>query len=241
MTNKKSYFYGPVPSRRLGFSLGLELIPKKLCSFNCLYCQAGRTRDKSLKRFSYVKISQLKKELSQVLKRKPKIDYITISGSGEPTLHKGLDKIIAVLKKTTKNKYPICVITNSSLLYRKKVRTELAQADLIMPSLDAVGPALFKKINKPISGLSLNKIIQGLIALRREFKGKIYLEIMLLGGVNDTISEAKKFKQVIQKIKPDRVLLNLPVRPSENKVVLPTLLRLKQFKKILGRRTQAIK
>ena len=238
-----SYLFGPVSSRRLGCSLGVDLIPEKICSFDCLYCQVGISSKKSLTRRWYIDFDRFKKEIKNIVKDKLKLDYITISGRGEPTLHKGLDKIITAIKEGTKGKYPICVITNSSLLYRKDVRRELRKADLIMPSLDSAYAKTFNKINKPCKGITFKKIVNGIISLRKEFsakggsvsggKGKIWLEIMLLKGMNDSLKEAQGFKKLIEKINPDRVQLNLPVRPAAIKLELPSKKRIEQIKNIL--------
>ncbi|UCD15910.1 MAG: radical SAM protein [Candidatus Omnitrophota bacterium] len=228
-----SYFYGPVPSRRLGLSLGVDVVPAKVCSFDCIYCQVGVTTTKSLRRFFYVDLDKFRKELKDILRKQPKIDYITFSGSGEPTLHKNLDKIIRITKEITQSRYPVCVITNSSLLYRKDVRRELKQADLIIPSLDAASSKNFYKINRPAAGITFKKVIDGLIALRREFKGKIWLEIMLIANINDSVKEAKGFKRIIEKIAPDKVQLNLPVRPTPVKLKLPTKGKLSILAKII--------
>lgn len=233
-----SYFYGPVPSRRLGFSLGVDLVPKKSCSFNCVYCQLGKTTHKTIRRFSYINLKKLESELRGILKKKPKIDYITISGSGEPTLHKNIDKIIAAIKKVTKKKIPVCVITNSSLLYRASVRKQLRNADLIIPSLDAACAKTFQKINRPHKSITFKKIVNGLVKLREEFKGKIWLEIMLVKGINDNVGEAKKFKCLVDKIKPDKVQLNLPVRPSSYKISPPLPKAVSRIKKIIDNKAE---
>jgi len=187
-----------------------------------------------VRRFYCVDLPRLIEELKKVIKRNPKIDYITLSGSGEPTLHKNLDKIISAIKKSTGRRYPVCVITNSSLLYRKSVRRELKKADLIVPSLDAASAKTFYKINHPHKGITFKKIISGLMALRKEFKGKIWLEIMVVAGINDSRDEARKFKAVIRKIKPDKVQLNLPVRPAGQKMKLPSSKRIDLIKKIMN-------
>ncbi len=236
----KSYFYGPVPSRRLGFSLGVDLLPKKTCSFNCLYCQLGLSSKKTAKRFSSLKLSKFKEDLGEIINRNPEINYITISGSGEPTLHKGLDKIIATIKKVTRNKYPVAVITNSSLLYRKGVRDELKMADLIVPSLDAASEKTFSKINRPLKGVTLKKIVSGLISLRKEFKGKIWLEIMLISGINDSKGEIEKFREIIKRINPDKIQLNLPVRPAGVKISLPRESKIEMIKKVLGKSSKVV-
>lgn len=235
-----NYFYGPVPSRRLGFSLGVNLTPKKFCTFNCIYCQIGKTSKKTVKRFFCVDMARFEKELQEIIRKKPRIDYISISGAGEPTLHKNLDLIIDTIKRVTKNKYPVAVITNSSLLHKKEAREELLFADLIVPSLDGATKKSFSQIDKPQKSITFEKIIKGLINLRKEFKGKIWLEIMLIGGINDSLSEAYKFKELINKIKPDKVQLNLPVRPSGVKIALPEYSRVKAIKKIIGPRAEIV-
>jgi len=229
-----TYFYGPVYSRRLGFSLGVDLFPKKTCSFDCVYCQLGPGKEKLTRRISSVDLSQLKQELKAIIRKKPRIDFITISGSGEPTLHKNLDKIIKAIKVVSRGKYPVCVITNSSLLYRKKVREELGRADLIIPSLDAATPKTFRKINRPSAELGLKKVLGGLVKLAKQFKGEIWLELMLVKGVNDSLAEAKKFKEIIKRINPDKLQFNLPVRPATTKLELPSSKKLEQIKKIIG-------
>lgn len=235
-----NYFYGPVPSRRLGFSLGVNLTPRKFCTLDCIYCQLGKATKKTVQRFFYVDPVEFKKELTKIINSNPKIDYISISGSGEPTLHKRLDKIIDAIREITNNKYRICVITNSSLLYKKEVRKELASADLIIPSLDAATNKSFSRIDKPHKQITFRKIVNGLINLRKEFKGKIWLEIMLLGGINDSLKEAIIFKKLVAKIKPDKVQLNLPVRPAGVNITLPDYERVKEIKKIIGRKCEIV-
>lgn len=235
-----SYFYGPVPSRRLGLSLGLDLLPKKVCSFNCLYCQLGRTTKQVMRRFSFVDLNKMSIEIRQKIKDYPNIDYITIAGSGEPTLHKDLDKIISRLKKATHNKYPVCVITNSSLLYRKTVRNELQQADLIIPSLDAATPEIFNKINRPHKKVSFVKILDGLFKLRKEFRGEIWLEIMLMEGFNCNAQEADKFRKIVKELKPDKVQLNIPVRPAGIDISIPNMVKLNKIKNIIMGGTEIV-
>lgn len=235
-----SYFYGPVPSRRLGFSLGVDLIPKKTCTLDCLYCQLGCSEKKTMKRFFYVDMRKFTQELKEITKTNPKIDYITISGSGEPTLHKSLDKIIRAIKKIVKNKYPVCVITNSSLLYRKDVRNELKAADLIIPSLDAATSGTFRRINRPHKAVVFKKLIKGIISLRKEFKGKIWLEIMLIAGVNDTIAELEKFREIAKNINPDKVQLNLPVRPCCFKLSGPSPKKLERIVEIINSNAEIV-
>lgn len=235
---KASYFYGPVFSRRLGFSLGVDLLPPKTCSFDCIYCQLGSEPRRSLLRKHWVDMDEFKRQLGSIMENKPVIDYITISGSGEPTLHKDLDKIITTIKTITKNRYPVCVITNSSLLHIKKVRHELRQADVIIPSLDAARASTFNFINKPHKNISLRKIINGLMALRREYKGKIWLEIMFVAGINDSFRELLAFRDIIGKFKPDKVQINIPLRPTPQIVRLPSPEQIKKIQSILSAVTE---
>jgi len=235
-----SYFYGPVASRRLGLSLGIDILPKKICTFSCVYCQLGSTPKKTLRRFSFVDLDKFKKELKSIIKKNPQIKSLTIAGSGEPTLHKDLDKIISIIKKVTKNKYSVCVITNSSLLYRKEVRKELMQADIIIPSLDSGILKSFQKVNRPHPTISLERIIEGLVSLRKEFKGKIWLEVMLVKGFNDSIDEAKKIHDIVKMIKPDKVQLNLPIRPAANKVFPPCAKNLKFYMKTIDLESEIV-
>jgi wyosine [tRNA(Phe)-imidazoG37] synthetase (radical SAM superfamily) len=236
------YLYGPVYSRRLGLSLGVDLFSKKVCTFNCIYCQLGRTPKRRIRRFSCVDLGKLREQLMRILKNSPKIDYITISGSGEPTLHKGLDRIIEVIKRISKNKYPVCVITNSSLLYRREVRNELKSADLVIPSLDAPNQDIFTKINCPYLGISFNKVLKGLLSFREEYKGKIWLEIMVVKDINDKKELAYEFKRIISQINPDKVQLNTPTRPTPlyRGELLPSPEVIKEFKTILGRNCEII-
>lgn len=214
------YLFGPVPSRRLGMSLGIDLIPKKVCSLNCVYCEVGKTTKLTLDRMEYVKYEQVVAELKQFMSNKPKIDYITFSGSGEPTLNSRIGDIINYVKKN----YPdikTAVLTNGTLFLNQIVRTELLQADVILPSLDAASQAVFEKIDRPNSKLKIEKYIQGLIDLRAEYKGKIWLEIFLLKDYNDSKEELDLIKDAILDINPDSIQLNTLDRPGTVTGLIP--------------------
>jgi wyosine [tRNA(Phe)-imidazoG37] synthetase (radical SAM superfamily) len=242
------YTYGPVPSRRLGFSLGIDIIPLKTCSLNCIYCQLGPVVQKTIQRKEYFLpseiLSQVKKKLSsgpseilsQVKKKLSsgqRIDYITFSGSGEPTLNKTLGKLIREIKKTTS--IPVAVLTNSTLLSQKSVRSALMDADLVVPSLDAATQEIFVKVNRPHPSLNVEEIMQGLRKFSQEFKGSIWLEIMLVKGVNDSLNHIRKLKEAIDKIKPEKVQINTVIRPPAEKYARPLSLKdLENIKKILG-------
>jgi len=214
------YLFGPVPSRRLGMSLGIDLIPQKVCSLNCVYCEVGKTTNLTIDRLEYVKYDMVITELEDFMSKHPKIDYITFSGSGEPTLN---SKIGAVLKFVKIN-YPnikTAILTNGTLLYDKKLRTELLPADVILPSLDAASDRAFKKIDRPSKKLNIETYIQGLVDLRKEYKGEIWLEIFLLKGYNDSKEELQLLKNAILKIKPNSVQLNTLDRPGTKEGLVP--------------------
>jgi len=205
------YIYGPVPSRRLGVSLGIDLVPPKTCSYDCIYCQCGHTTNKTLQRKEYVPITEVIKEIKESLSsHKRKLDYLTLSGAGEPILNSGLGEIIQYLKKTSN--IPVAVLTNSSLLWRPDVREELMNADLVLPSLDAATPRAFLAVNRP-KYLKIQTIIDGIVKFRNCFKGKIWLEIFLVQVHNDEIGNLKALKKAIKQIRPDKIQLNTVTRP----------------------------
>jgi len=226
--NNKKYIFGPVPSRRLGVSLGIDLIPFKTCSLDCLYCECGKTNNFTLKREAFVSAETIIEELKPYLD-KNKIDHITFSGAGEPTLNSEIGKIINKIKDLTD--IPVAVLTNSTLFTKNEVRKDLLNADIILPSLDAVSKDIFTKINRPLDGVDINKIIDGLIKFRYEFSGKIWLEIFIVNGINDSDKELLKIYKTILKINPDKVQLNTLDRPPAFKNIISAdmdlLLRLK--------------
>jgi wyosine [tRNA(Phe)-imidazoG37] synthetase (radical SAM superfamily) len=214
------HLYGPVPSRRLGKSLGIDLVPHKVCTYDCIYCQIGKTTKKSLLRKEYVPVKEVLDELKAFLKEgSSSVDNLSLGGSGEPTLHSKIRSIIKGIKEVTD--IPVAVITNGSLLCRKKVRQDLLQADIVLPSLDAVSTEIFKKINRPNPSLSVEKVIGGLIEFRKVYRGKIWLEILFCKGVNDTREELRKMKEVVEQVQPDLIHLNTVVRPPSEDWVKP--------------------
>ena len=207
------HLFGPVPSRRLGMSLGVDLVPKKVCSLNCVYCEVGRTTTLTIDRKEYIKYSEVIQELTNYFNNNLDPDYITFSGYGEPTLNIRIGDIIQFIKQN-KPDIPIAILTNGTLLYDKKVREELMDADVVLPSLDAATEKVFLKINRPTKTLKLDNYIQGLITFRKEFKGIMWLEIFILPGYNDNEKELTALKKVIIKINPDAVQLNSLDRPG---------------------------
>jgi wyosine [tRNA(Phe)-imidazoG37] synthetase (radical SAM superfamily) len=234
-----SQIFGPVPSRRLGFSLGIDTVPYKTCSLDCIYCQLGKTTNKTIERKEYISCEDILPEIEEILKQKKKIDYITFSGSGEPTLNSGIKTMINNIKKLTS--IPIAVLTNGTLLFQPEIREELMEADLVIPSLDAVSEEVFKKVNRPHYSLKIDKIIDGLSDFSQEFKGKIWLEIMIVKGTNDSPQEIKRMTEVIEKIKLDKIQLNTVVRPPTEEFAQPVNLEnLKKIKRTLGEKCEII-
>lgn len=212
-TVKYKYLFGPVPSRRLGMSLGVDLVPKKVCSLDCVYCEAGKTTKLTVERMEYIPIAKIKEELTHYFKNNPNPDYITFSGYGEPTLNSGIGEVLSHIEMVAPN-IPVALITNGTLFFNPKVAEEVANVDLILPSLDAVSQEVFEKINRPVNNLTAERYIQGLIDFTSSFQGKVWLEVFILPGYNDFEEELLKIKEVILKISPDIVQLNTLDRPG---------------------------
>lgn len=217
-----NYVFGPVPSRRLGQSLGIDTILLKTCNWNCVYCQLGRTVPSINVRCEYVPAEEILLEAEQVLKShmNGEIDWVTFVGSGEPTLHVRIGWLIRQIKTMTDK--PIAVITNGSLLYLPEVRDELMVADAILPTLDAGTAMLYRKINRPHPQATFERLVDGLIAFREEYRGKLWVEVMLVRGLNDTPQALEDIAQILQRVKPDAVHINLPTRPPAETWAQPT-------------------
>ncbi len=207
------HLFGPVPSRRLGTSLGIDLTPQKSCTLNCLYCECGKTDDLTLERREYVPTRDVLEELRSYLSGSPTLDSITFSGSGEPTLHSGIGDIIGMLKDEFPA-YRVTVLTNSTLLSDPLVREALLRADVVIPSLDAVSEDMFRKINRPKAGLRSADLIEGLVTFTHEFTGEIWLEIFIIPGINDTDAEIRLFREVFARLRVTRIQLNSLDRPG---------------------------
>lgn len=209
--------YGPVPSRRLGRSLGVDLVPFKTCTFDCAYCQLGRTTDLRVDRRVWVDPSAVLARVRERLAAAP--DIITIAGSGEPTLHTGLGEVVRGIKAMTD--IPLAVLTNGSLLGEAVVQHDLAEADIVIPSLDAPDEDLFRLVNRPHPSLRFADVVAGMVAFREAYRGRIWLEVMLLGGVTGMPSEVRRLAAVAATIRPDRIQLNTVVRPPAESFVSP--------------------
>ena len=211
----KHLVFGPVPSRRLGFSLGVDLIPRKYCTFDCVYCQLGASGKTEAERRSFYDPSSVAAEVIQAARACRDIDYISLSGSGEPTLNRDIGWIIRKVKEAVS--IPVAVITNGSLLYLPEVRKDLLQADVVLPSLDAASAAVYEKINRPHPSLEFSGLLEGFRAFRRDYRGEVWLEIMLISNMNNDMQHIEKLKHIIRKIAVDRVQLNTVARPPAEK------------------------
>ncbi|GAB4477904.1 MAG: radical SAM protein [Anaerolineales bacterium] len=216
-----SYVFGPVPSRRLGQSLGIDTIPLKTCNWNCVYCQLGRSVPLHADRKVYVPSQVIITELEQFFRQPqpPSLDWVTFVGSGEPTLHSEIGWLIRQVRAMTDK--PIAVITNGSLLFLPEVRYDLREADAVLPSLDAGNPALYRKINRPHPDFTFERLVEGLIAFRKEYRGKLWVEVMLIRGLNDSEPALREIAALLEQIQPNEVHLNLPTRPPVEKWVQP--------------------
>lgn len=206
-----TYLYGPVPSHRLGRSLGVDLVPYKICSYDCVYCQLGSISSTTVTRKEYSDNSRILDELRQKLTNEPLPDYISLAGSGEPTLHSSIGELIHSIKKMTT--VPVAVLTNGSLLWMPEVQDALLTADLVLPSLDADNPATFQLVNRPNNGIDFNRMVQGLVDFTHRFTGEVWLEVFLLAGINDDKPAVRRIKALAERIKPSRVQLNTVSRP----------------------------
>ncbi len=232
---KYQHIFGPVPSRRLGISLGVDLVYHKVCNLDCVYCECGKTTEKKMERKEYVSLDAVKKELAHYFAHFPDPDAITFSGSGEPTLHKDIGQVIRFIKDR-KPRVRVVVLTNSTLLQDSDVREDLLDADVVMPSLDAVFQNSFFRINRPHKGLDCKGMIEGLTAFSREFSGELNLEIFILPGVNDSEEELLAFQGVIDRINPSLIQLNTLDRPGTVDNIVPaTKEQLMRVARILDR------
>lgn len=233
------HIYGPVPSRRLGRSLGIDLVPFKTCTYDCLYCQLGRTTNKTVDRREYVSVDAVMEELKRELADGVPPDAITLSGSGEPTLHDAIGDLIENIKSLTN--IPLTVLTNGSLLWMDDVQDALMPADLVLPSLDAGDEYTFRYVNRPHGDISLERVVSGIAAFTRRFPGEVWLEVFLLAGVTGITSEARKIAALAKHIGPARVQLNTVSRPPAEEFAYPLAAdRMLDLRHLFPRRTELI-
>jgi wyosine [tRNA(Phe)-imidazoG37] synthetase (radical SAM superfamily) len=240
-------FYGPVLSRRFGYSLGIDLVPFKVCTYDCIYCQLGRTTNKTVKRKNYtdIDLKKFKTGLEKRIKSCPHLDYVTFSGSGEPTLNSSIGRLIGIAKESSS--IPVAVLTGGGTLGFDDVIDDIKEADLIKVSVDATDDRLLKKINRPCREINFDKNISGLKKLKENFDGEIWVEIMILDGINDDAESAHIFKSIIddagEGIK--KIHLNTAVRspgrdPAKKYIKLPGVSKLEEIKNILGDKAEII-
>lgn len=233
------YVYGPVASRRLGSSLGIDLVPHKICSFDCIYCQLGKTTIKTLERKAYVQGATILRELEQALGSWPEPDYITIAGSGEPTLNSELGSIIEGIRGISR--LPIAVITNASLLGRADVAAACREADLVVPSLDAGDEEAFQAVNRPCAGIMLGDVVDGMVSFRESFPGEIWLEVMVVRGFNDDERQLADIAAAVDRIGPQRIQLNTVARPpSEEYALAVGGERMQEIASLLGEKAAVV-
>jgi len=234
-----SHVFGPVPSRRLGFSLGVDVIVPKTCTMDCVYCELGRTTHRTVCRSRYVDAAAVKRELEERLSESQQLDYVTFSGSGEPTLSLDLEELVAFAAEVTD--VPVAVLTNGSLLGDPAVRRALAPASLVVPSLDAVSREAFERVNRPHPSLDPGLMVDALATFRSGFRGQMWLEMLIVKDMNDDPAEIALLADAVERIQPDRVQLGTVVRPPTEKEALPISGdRLLEIASELGPRTEVI-
>lgn len=212
--------FGPVPSRRLGRSLGVDVIPHKTCSFDCVYCECGKTTDKTIERREFCGVREVLEELeARLAGMKERPDCVTLSGSGEPTLYSRLGELIDAVKSAAK--LPVAVITNASLLWMEDVREELSRADIVLPSLDAAVEEDYRRVNRPHRALDLARVIGGLETFLAGYRGRTLFEILLVDGYNAGERNLAALREAISRMRIDRVQLNTAVRPGTERSLRP--------------------
>jgi wyosine [tRNA(Phe)-imidazoG37] synthetase (radical SAM superfamily) len=230
-----NYVFGPVPSRRLGQSLGIDTIPLKTCNWNCVYCQLGRSKPLTNERKVYFSPEEILAEVKVALEshQPGEIDWLTFVGSGEPLLHANIGSLIRGVKMLSD--LPVALITNGSLLYLPEVRQEIAAADAVLPTVDAGTPELYRKINRPHPSIRFKQFIEGLTDFRKIYRGKLWVEVMLVREMNDHPQALWDIAKTLQSIHPDAIHINLPMRPpTETWVQPPHQESLLQARAILG-------
>ena len=235
----RRHVYGPVPSRRLGRSLGVDLVPFKTCTYDCIYCQLGRTTDLTTARREYVPLEEVLGQLEEKLRTGAVPDYVSLAGSGEPTLHARIGELIVGIKRLTL--VPVAVLTNGSLLGARDIQDALMEADLVLPSLDAGNAELFRLVNRPHAHIEFDGMVEGLVTFRERFAKPVWLEVMLLAGITGIRSEVEKIAALARRIRPDRVQLNTITRPPCEEFAYPVPPEsMASFARLFGRGTGVV-
>ncbi len=223
MSKNYKYIFGPVPSRRLGHSLGVDVVPYKVCTLDCIYCELGATTDKTIEKKEYHPLYDMVSELKEKLKENIKIDYITIAGSGEPTLFSKIGELISEIKTTTR--IPVAVLTNGTMLWDDNVKSALKNADLVIPSIDAGNKEIFDEVNKPSDKLDFNRVIKGIQDFSKEFSGKIWVEILLVKGISDSEKNINDILEILKSIRYDKIQLGTVDRPPTEDTAYPITMK----------------
>lgn len=210
---KYTHLFGPVHSRRLGISLGVDMMPLKVCTLDCAYCECGKTTRLTVDRKEYVSGDEIIAELCDYLQQNPKLDYVTFGGSGEPTLNTALGKCVRFVEKEFP-RYKTALLTNGTLFTLPEVRADVMSVDLMLPSVDAISDEAFSRVNRPHPSLDNRCVLEGLKSLSQQYKGNLWLEVFIIPGVNDNPEELSRFKSYLLEIKPTRVQLNSLDRPG---------------------------
>jgi len=222
MNEENPIVFGPVPSRRLGKSIGINNIPPKICTYSCVYCQLGRTHNMRINRESFYDpdelIKQTKEKIKHTKEKQEHIDYLTIVPDGEPTLDQNLGLLIKKLKKIN---YPVAIITNSSLISKEEVRNDLLLADWVSVKIDAISDEIWKKVERPHKKLNHENILNGIKLFSKKFTGNLCTESMLIDSINDDTDEFKKIARFIAPLKPKTSYLSIPTRPPAESWVKP--------------------
>ena len=231
--NTLKHIFGPVPSRRLGRSLGVSPIIKKACNYSCIYCQLGRTDKMTNTRKKFFEVDEILNEFKEYLKDDDKFDIVSLVGEGEPTLYSELGELIKGIKALTDK--PVAVITNSALMGDESVRRDLMEADIVLPSLDSYDEESWHKIDRPHGRLVYNEVFDGLVKFTKEFKGQIFMELMLMDGINDSNECLGKFKELFAQLDYDKLYINTPVRPpAEDYALISSKERINYACELLG-------
>ncbi|URZ06882.1 radical SAM protein [Clostridium felsineum] len=226
------YIFGPIPSRRMGNSLGISPIEKRSCTYSCVYCQLGRTKNLMKEPKKFFETEDILEEFRDYLKENIAMDVVTVVGEGEPTLSYDLEELIIGLKNLTEK--PVAVITNGSMLVYDRVRKALKAADIVLPSLDAGNETTFKRINRPNGKINFNDVTEALVKFSKEYRGQLWMETMIVDGFNDSTDELKEIRKILDKVRYDRLYINTPVRPpAEGYVNEPSKEKLDEAIKIL--------
>jgi wyosine [tRNA(Phe)-imidazoG37] synthetase (radical SAM superfamily) len=212
MNKAYKYLFGPVPSRRFGFSLGVDLVPHKTCSLNCVFCEVGPTTCLAIERKEYVPVAEIERELTQWRGGGGKADVISVTGAGEPTLHSGFGEILGFIRREIKIKSVL--LTNSTLMHLPEVRRAASGADIVKATFSAWDEESFRNITRPHPGLRFLSLLEGLQIFRREYSGELWLEIFIVPGINSGIEQVKRIAELARSISPDKIQLNTAVRPT---------------------------